>query len=74
MICVFTFVLSSLSDQMYLTCQNPKYTHQCERASGYYTSDNKILSNVHKKEGVNNQYAKFECRGMKTVGVTDYTY
>ena len=36
------------------------------------------LSNVHKIGGthvqfVNNHYAKFECRGMKIVGVTDYT-
>ena len=39
---------------------------------------NKILSNVHKIEGahlqwVNNHYAKFEYKRMKTVGVTDYT-
>ena len=38
----------------------------------------KILSNVHKVgrahlQCVNNHYAKFEHKGMKTVGVTDYT-
>ena len=38
----------------------------------------KYLSNVHKKGGahlqcVNNHYAKFEYKGMNTVGVTDYT-
>ena len=38
----------------------------------------KYLSNVHKIGGahlqcVNNYYAKFEYKGMKTVGVTDYT-
>ena len=37
----------------------------------------KILSNVHKIGGahlqsVNNHNAKFENKGMKTVGVTDY--
>ena len=52
---------------MYLTCPNPKYTHQCERASGYYTSDNNILLNVHKIEGVNNHYAKFDGRLMETM-------
>ena len=41
--------------------------------------NNKILSNVHKIEGaqlqcVNNHYAKFEYKVMKTTGVvTDYT-
>ena len=35
------------------------------------------LLNVHNTEGahlqcVNNNNAKFECKGMKTVGVTDY--
>ena len=39
---------------------------------------NKILSYVHKTEDahlqcVNNHYAKFEYKGMKTVGVTVYT-
>ena len=38
----------------------------------------KYLSNVHKMVGahfqcVNNHYAKFEYKGMKTVRVTDYT-
>ena len=38
----------------------------------------KYLSNVHKMKGahlqcVNNHYAKFENKEMKTVGVTDYT-
>ena len=38
----------------------------------------KYLSNVPNIEGtylncVNNHYAKFEYKGMKTVGVTDYT-
>ena len=38
----------------------------------------KYLSNVHKIEGahlqcMNNHQAKFEDKGMKTVGVTDYT-
>ena len=38
----------------------------------------KYRSNVHKIEGahfqcVNNHYAKFEYKGMKTVRVTDYT-
>ena len=38
----------------------------------------KILSNVHKIEGahlqcVNNHQPAFEYKGMKTVGVTDYT-
>ena len=38
----------------------------------------KYLSYVHKVGGahlqcVNNHYAKFEYKGMKTVGVTDYT-
>ena len=38
----------------------------------------KYLSNVHKIEGahlhyVNNHYAKFECKGMKTISVTVYT-
>ena len=38
----------------------------------------KYLSNVHKIEGaylqcVNNHYAKFEYKGTKTFGVTDYT-
>ena len=38
----------------------------------------KILSNVHKIRGahlssVHNHYANFEFKGMKTVGVTDYT-
>ena len=38
----------------------------------------KYLWNVHKIEGahlqfVNNHYAKFEYKGMNTVGVTDYT-
>ena len=38
----------------------------------------KYLSNVHKMEGknlqcVNNHYAKFENKEMKTVGGTDYT-
>ena len=37
----------------------------------------KYLSNVHKVRGahlqcMNNHYAKFEYKGMKTVGVTDY--
>ena len=38
----------------------------------------KYLSNVHKIEGanlqcVNDHYAKFECKEIRTVGVTDYT-
>ena len=38
----------------------------------------KYLSNVHKIGGahlqcVNNHYAKFEYKGMKTLGVLDYT-
>ena len=38
----------------------------------------KAVSNVHKMVGahlqcVNNHYAKFEYKGMKTIGVTDYT-
>ena len=38
----------------------------------------KYLSNVHKMGGahlqcVNNRYAKFENKEMKTIGVTDYT-
>ena len=38
----------------------------------------KDLSNVHKMEGahlhcVNNHYGKFEYKGVKTLGVTDYT-
>ena len=38
----------------------------------------KYLSNVHKMEGahlqcMNNHYGKFEYKGMKTVGDTDYT-
>ena len=38
----------------------------------------KYLSNVHKIKGahvqcMNNRYAKFEYKGIKTVGVTDYT-
>ena len=38
----------------------------------------KYLSNVHKIGGthlkcVNNEYTKFEYKGMKDVGVTDYT-
>ena len=37
----------------------------------------KYLSNVHKIEGahlqcVNNRYSKFQFKGMKTLGVTDY--
>ena len=37
------------------------------------------ISNVHKigcahVQFVNNHYAKFECKGMKIIGVTDYTY
>ena len=39
----------------------------------------KFLSNVHKIEDahfqcVDNHYAKFEYKGMKTFGVIDYTY
>ena len=38
----------------------------------------KYLSNVHKLRGthlqcMNNHYAKLECKGMKTMLVTDYT-
>ena len=38
----------------------------------------KYLSNVHKVVGahlqyVNNQYANFDYKGMKSLGVTDYT-
>ena len=41
-------------------------------------NEKNVLSNVHKIGGihfqcVNNHYAKFEYKGMKTVGVTDYT-
>ena len=41
-------------------------------------SEKKIKKNVHKIKGahfqcVNNHYAKFEYKGMNTVGVSDYT-
>ena len=41
-------------------------------------TNEKIVSNVHKigdahLQCLNNHYAKFEYKGMKTLGVTDYT-
>ena len=39
----------------------------------------KYFSNVHKMRGahlrcLNNHYARFECKEMETVGVTDYIH
>ena len=57
----------------------PPYAFRKEKMSLLNTSKmRKYLSNVHKMGGahlqcMNNHYAKFEYKGMKTVGVTDYT-
>ena len=58
-------IISILYALYYIKVQNPSKMR-------------KYLSNVHKVGGahfqcVNNHYAKFEYKGMKTVGVTDYT-
>ena len=53
---------------------------RCNTVSKFNTppKNNKILLNVHKTKGayfqcVNNYYTKFEDKGTKTVGVTNYT-
>ena len=62
------------------TNQTPPKHFERKKMSRFKTPKNekKYSWNVHKIEGahlqcVNNHYAKFEYKGMKTVGVTDYT-
>ena len=63
----------------YYTNLKPPHHFGWKKMSKFSTRKNiKYLSNVHKMEGahiqcVNNHYAKFEYKGMITVGVTDYT-
>ena len=75
----YGYVMKTFGVTDYTFNQTPS-KHFTEKMSKFKTAEDekKISSNVYKKRGaqlqcMNNHCAKFEYKGMKTVGVTDYT-